>query len=100
VNIHASSSLSSIASQNLGLNSSAKVTGVRVSNPYIFIGVSDPNSGFQVRRISGSTVPLVVNPNSSFNFEQDTTGVDFTDNTIYLSSNSGSRTLEIVGPKP
>jgi len=100
LNISDLSSITAIASVNLALNPNTQVSGVRVAGGVIFLGTTDPNSGFQVRHVSGTSVPLVVVPNSSFNFQQNTTGIDFADNTIYLSSSSGSRTLEIVGPGP
>jgi hypothetical protein len=90
------SSVISTASTTLGLNSSSQVNGIRVAGNLAFLGISDPNTGFQVLDISKKPIGNV----GAFNFQQDTTGVDMDNNTVYLSSNSGSRTLEIVGPTP
>ncbi len=96
LDISRTSIVTSIASTTLGLNSSSQVTGIRVSGNLAFLSVFDPNKGFQVLDISKNPIGNI----GAFNFQQDTTGVDMENNTVYLSSNSGGRTLEIVGPTP
>ncbi len=90
------SALVKLASKNLAMNSTSAVVGVRVSGNLGFIGASDPNENLMILDISKTTLPLL----GKFNFAQTTTGMDMADNTIYLSSFSGSRSLEIVGPSP
>jgi hypothetical protein len=88
--------ITTFASTNLNLNSSAKVVGIRVAGNLGYIATSDPNSNLTVRDVSGTTLGEI----GHFNFAQTTTGLDVADNTVYLSSLSGSRSLEIVGPQP
>lgn len=83
-------------STNLHLNPNTSVSGIRVSGSLAFLGITDPNDGFQVINVSNSNLPRI----STYNFQQNTTGIDMDDNTVYLSADSGSRNLEIVGPTP
>jgi Tfp pilus assembly protein PilV len=92
------SSISIFASKNLGLTPSwATVVGIRVLGNLGFVGMSGSNQNLMIMDISKTTLSTD-SPIGSFNFSQTTTGMDFADNTVYLSSYSGSKSLEIVGP--
>lgn len=90
------SSIVPFASRNLALNSGAATVGIRVAGGLAFLGTSDPNKNLMILDITKTTLDVI----GSFNFSQTTTGIDLSDNTVYLSSFSGSRSLEIVGPTP
>jgi Tfp pilus assembly protein PilV len=96
LNISKPNSISISASANLSLNPSSAVTGIRIVGNLAFIGVSDPNTGFEVRDINN----LGTVYGGPFNFQQNTSDIDYENNIIYLSALSGSKTLEILGAGP
>lgn len=99
LNISQPSSISTVSSTTLELNSGAAVTGVRIVGDYAFLGISDPNDGLQVRDISKPAIDRI-NDIEAFKIQQDVSGIDFADNTVYLSAFGGSTNFIIVGPGP
>ncbi|MBT9168080.1 MAG: hypothetical protein DDT19_01425 [Syntrophomonadaceae bacterium] len=86
------------ASRNLNLSSNAQVNGIRVAGGLAFLGISDPNDGLQIRDISKSTIDRI--NTGSFKIQQNISGIDMNNNTVYLSAGSGSTNFIIVGPMP
>lgn len=81
-----------LGSKQLGLNSGAFVSGIRVSDRFGFLALNDPNDGFQVYNVSN---PGSMSRISTFNFSQKTTGIDF-DGTYVYTSNESNDALRVI----
>lgn len=97
LNVSNPSSVQTVTSTALGLHSGSAVTGIRVSQNLIFVGVSDSNVGLEIRDSGNIGTRYNTSP---YNYQQNTTGIDFENNKVYLSASSGSASFEIVGPGP
>jgi hypothetical protein len=87
------------AGMNLGLNPGTEVSEVFVSGPLAFLATTDANDDFQVWNITDPNA-LVEHVSYDVLNSNDATGLDFVDDTVYMSFRQGKAFVKLVDDPP
>jgi len=99
LNVSNPSTISEMGSKDVGLQNNSEVVGVVVKESYAFLALDDPTTGLQVLNISNPFDIIDQSVCTSFNFSENTSGIDVNGSFIF-TANSSNAEIRLIEDQP